>query len=151
MYLIKNTHFFPVMRAQCFIWPSWPFSSRSSAQQGILSVKCNWPDSYMPPLPCMCLTALPNWLPPSLLLKAQSVSWHVCIFHYFQFNTKPQRKEELAVGEERRREEEQDERKEKSERTKNTHLHPPPSTPPSHRKGGKNARTPVGIASTTQA
>ena len=78
----------------------------------------------MPPLSCMCLAALPNRLPPSLLLNAQSVSWHVCIFHYFQFNTKPQRKEELAVGEESRREGEQDERREKSGRTKNK---PPPA------------------------
>lgn len=82
----------------------------------------------MPPLSCMCLMALPNRLPPSPLLKAQSASWHVCIFHYFQFNTKPQRKEELAVREENRREGEEDERKEKSGRTKNNP--PPPSTPP---------------------
>lgn len=38
-----------------------------------------------------------NSLPSSLLLKSQSVSWHVRIFRYFQFKTTLQRKEELSV------------------------------------------------------
>ena len=111
----------------------------------------------MPPLPCMCLTALPNRLPPSLLLKAQSVSWHVCIFHYFQFITKPQRKEQLAVGEGRTGERENRMKgRGKAGEPKisppqpSPHLHPHPQPHPSHRKRGKNLRTPAWVASTTQ-
>ena len=108
----------------------------------------------MPPLSCMCLAALPNRLPPSLLLNAQSVSWHVCIFHYFQFNTKPQRKESWQS--EKRTVERENRMKgtRKAGEPKINHHPPhlpPPSTPPSHRKRGKNLWTPVGIASTTQA
>lgn len=97
----------------------------------------------MQPLSCVFFIDLPNRLPQSVLLKAQSGSWHVCIFHYFQFSTKPQRKEELAVGEERRREGEQDERKEKSGRTKNNtthpHLHHYPQLHPLTEREGKSA------------
>lgn len=92
----------------------------------------------------------PNRLPLSLLLKAQSVSWHVCIFHYFQFSAALRRKRLAGSRREERRERERERRnrmkgRREAERTKNnitpttTHstcLQPPPFTPPLHKKRG---------------
>lgn len=80
-------------------------------------------------------------------------SRYVGIFHYLRFNSKPQRKEGLAVWERNREEAEQSERKQKSRRTKNNT--PPhsfsPQPHPLIQREGTGFGFLSGIASTTQA